>query len=143
MRGAGEGVTSCPLACICAVIVITPATVPVCTPTSVAPVGGARRHRDARRAVRRWRTQGRIVCAAIGRERQVSVTTTSTGKVLPSETPTRSCCSGLEVAEMPPKFNGGVAGSTKLTPNSSRCWRRPYPSPSPRWSPHLALSAYP
>jgi len=36
--GAGEGVTSCPLACRCAVMVITPATVPVCTPTSVAPL---------------------------------------------------------------------------------------------------------
>ena len=38
VRGAGDGVTSWPLVCICAVTVITPATVPVCTPTSVLPV---------------------------------------------------------------------------------------------------------
>jgi len=35
---AGEGVTSCPAACICAVMAINPATLPVCTPISVAPL---------------------------------------------------------------------------------------------------------
>ena len=36
-RGAGDGVISCPDACSCVVIVMVPATVPVCTPTLVAP----------------------------------------------------------------------------------------------------------
>ena len=104
-------------------IVITPATVPVCTPTSVAPF--VEPAGTVMRAVRPPVENTTVGSSAplSGVKVSVSVTTTSTGNVLPSETPTRSCCSAPALAEMPPKFNGGVAGSTKLTRKVLRCAR--------------------
>src|SRR5439155_17918163 len=88
----------------------------VCTPTSVTPL--VEPAGTVMRVVRPPVENTTVGSSAplSGVKVRVSVTTTSTGNVLPRETPTRSCCSAPAVGETPAKFNGGVAGSTKLTP---------------------------
>src|SRR5262249_39880971 len=109
--GAGDGVTSTPAPTIrVAVITTWPATLPVDTGTSVEPLSAP---------------AGMVMVVVVpdgnptegsgtpesGTEAAVRVTVRSTGNGLASDTVTRGCCRGFAVALMPPKFNGGAAGS--------------------------------
>src|SRR5882724_10364532 len=90
---------------------MTPATVPVCTPASLDPLT------DPAGTVMRAvlppveKTIEGSSPPVSGANVSVRVTTTSTGNVAPRATVSRGCCTGLAVAVMPAKLNGGVAGN--------------------------------